>query len=95
MSTLSRRLKALEAISGMGQSIFMVDFTNRERRKMTDIELAMYAIDRECNLASGHIETGIGLNSATPHAFTGYTLIRGNGKMSRQITEWIEEMKGK
>jgi hypothetical protein len=31
----------------------------------------------------------------TPHAFTKYTLIRGNRKMSMQITEWIEEMKGR
>ena len=95
MSTLSKRLQVLETTNGMGQSVFMVDFANGERRKMTGVELAMYAIDRQCNLASGHTETGIGLNGATPHAFTGYTLIRGNGKMSRQITEWIEEMKDK
>jgi hypothetical protein len=95
MSTLAKRIKVLEATNGLGQPVYMVDFANGERRRMTSVELVMYTIDRNCNLKSGHAETGIGLNGATPHAFMKYTVIRGNGKMSRQITEWIEEMKGK
>jgi hypothetical protein len=87
MNALAKRIKVLEATNGLGQSVYMVEFANRERRKMTGVELAMYAIDRKCNLKSGHTETGIGSNGATPHAFTKYTLIRGNGKMSRLITD--------
>ena len=48
----------------------MVNFAYGVYRKMTEVELAIYAIDRKCNLTLGYTETGISINSLTPYTFT-------------------------